>query len=94
MLPGSALSLNSNFPDHPWSDVYSHVPGDRPYTIPSDFDPNLALALVWGDSMDDAKAKAARFIDETVISGNDSYDQPIITNLDYLKNNLDRLLAF
>ena len=82
------------FPDHPWSVVYSHVPGDRPYPIPSDFDPNLALALVWGDSMDDAKAKAARFIDETVIRGKDSHNNPIITNLDYLKNNLDRLLAF
>lgn len=82
------------FPDHPWSVVYSHVPGDRPYPIPSDFDPNLALALVWGESMDDAKAKAARFIDETVIHGKDSNDNPIITNLDYLKNNLDRLLAF
>lgn len=82
------------FPDHPWSVVYSHVPGDRPYPIPSDFDPNLALALVWGDSMDDAKMKAARFIDETVIRGQDSSGKPIITNLEYLKNNLDRLLAF
>ena len=35
------------FPDHDWSEVYSHVPFDRPYPIPSDFDPNLALALVW-----------------------------------------------
>lgn len=82
------------FPEHPWSVVYSHVPGDRPYSIPSDFDPNLALALVWGDSMDDAKMKAARFIDETVIRGTDSSGKPIITNLEYLKNNLDRLLAF
>lgn len=82
------------FPDYPWSVVYSHVPNDRPYPIPSDFDPNLALALVWGESMDDAKTKAARFIDETVIQGSDSSGKPIITNLDYLKNNLDRLLAF
>ena len=82
------------FPDYPWSTVYSHVPRDRPYPIPSDFDPNLALALIWGESMDDAKAKAARFIDETVICGNDANNNPIITNLDYLKNNLDRLLAF
>lgn len=82
------------FPEHPWSVVYSHVPGDRPYPIPSDFDPNLALALVWGDSMDDAKMKAARFIDETVIRGTDASGKPIITNLEYLKNNLDRLLAF
>jgi acetyl/propionyl-CoA carboxylase alpha subunit len=83
-----------NFPDHPWAAVYSHVPGDRPYPIPSDFDPNLALALVWGDSMDDAKAKAARFINEAVIRGKDSNNKPIITNLEYLKNNLDRLLTF
>jgi biotin carboxylase len=83
-----------NFPDHPWSEVYSHVPRDRPYPIPSDFDPNLALAVVWGESMDDAKAKAARFIDETVIRVKDSKDNPIVTNLEYLKNNLARLLAF
>jgi len=82
------------FPTHPWSVVYTHVPVDRPYPIPSDFDPNLALALVWGDSIEDAKKKAAQFIDETVISGQDSNQNPIITNLDYLKNNLDRLLAF
>ena len=82
------------FPDHDWSVVYSHVPLDRPYPIPSDFDPNLALALVWGEDMDDAKAKAAQFIDETIIRGQDSNNNPIITNLEYLKNNLDRLLAF
>ena len=82
------------FPQHDWSAVYTHVPFDRPYVIPSDFDPNLALALVWGDSMDEAKARAARFIDEVVIRGRDSGDNPIITNLAYLKNNLDRLLAF
>ncbi|PID74411.1 MAG: acetyl-CoA carboxylase biotin carboxylase subunit [Desulfobacterales bacterium] len=82
------------FPDYPWTTVYSHVPGMRPYPIPSDFDPNLALALVWGDSMDDAKQKAHRFIEETVIRGKDSSGNPIITNLDYLKNNLDRLLTF
>ena len=83
-----------SFPAHDWSTVYTHVPTDRPYTIPSDFDPNLALALVWADSMDEAKQRAARFIDETVIRGKDSAGEPIITNLNYLKDNLDRLLTF
>ncbi len=83
-----------SFPQHEWSVVYTHVPFDRVYPIPSDFDPNLALALVWGKDMDEAKARAAKFIDETVIRGEDSSGNPIITNLDYLKNNLDRLLAF
>ena len=81
-------------PRYDWSAVYTHVPSDRPYPIPSDYDPNLALALVWGDSMDEAKHRAARFIDEIVIKGQDAGGRPIITNLTYLKNNLDRLLAF
>jgi acetyl/propionyl-CoA carboxylase alpha subunit len=82
------------FPNHPWSAVYTHVPFDRPYTIPSDFDPNLALALVWGDSVQDAKDKAVRFLQETTINGVDGGGNAIITNLHYLHDNLDRLLAF
>ncbi len=83
-----------SFPEHDWSAVYSHVPSDRPYTIPSDFDPNLALALVWADTMDEAKKRAAVFIDETSIKGENSSGGSIITNLDYLRENLDRLLTF
>ncbi len=82
------------FPAHDWSAVYTHVPTDRTYMIPSDFDPNLALALVWAETMDEAKRRAARFIDETVIRGRDSSGGPIVTNLSYLKENLDRLLTF
>ncbi len=82
------------FPNHPWSAVYSHVPFDRPYAIPSDFDPNLALALVWGDSVQDAKDKAVQFLKETTINGVDGGGNAIITNLQYLHDNLDRLLAF
>ncbi len=83
-----------HFPRHDWSTVYSHVPSDREYQIPSDFDPNLALALVWGDSMDETKDRARQLLDETVIRGQDSKGNPIVTNLEYLKNNLDRLLTF
>ncbi len=81
-------------PSYDWSVVYSHVPSDRVYPIPSEYDPNLALALVWGESMDQAKKRAAEFIDATVIEGRDSSGDGIITNLDYLRNNLDRLLTF
>ncbi len=83
-----------HFPCHDWAAYYTHVPQDRPYAIPSEYDPNLALALVWGQNMDEAKARAARFIEETEIQGEDSGGKPIITNLAYLKNNLDRLLTF
>ncbi|MCL2344439.1 MAG: acetyl-CoA carboxylase biotin carboxylase subunit, partial [Desulfobulbus sp.] len=83
-----------SFPSHPWSVVYSHVPSDRPYTIPSDYDPNLALALVWGDTPGEAKKRAADFLAAAKIRGEDSSGNPIITNLDYLRQSLDRLLVF
>lgn len=82
------------FPKYDWAAVYTHVPSDRPYTIPSDYDPNLALAIVWGDSIQEAKERANRFLDETVIEGQNSGGTPITTNISYLKNNLNRLLAF
>ncbi len=83
-----------DLPRHDWSAVYTHVPSDRPYPIPSEYDPNLALALVWGESMDQAKQRALEFIRETRIEGTDSSGGGIITNLDYLRDNLDRLLTF
>lgn len=82
------------FPQHEWSAVYTQVPFDRPYTIPSDFDPNLALALVWGESVEEAKKRAAKILKEIDIRGKDSSGGKIITNLAYLQDNLDRLLTF
>ena len=82
------------FPQHEWSAVYTQVPFDRPYTIPSDFDPNRALALVWGESVEEAKKRAAKILKEIDIRGKDSSGGKIITNLAYLQDNLDRLLTF
>ncbi|MFW2364870.1 MAG: biotin carboxylase N-terminal domain-containing protein [Desulforhopalus sp.] len=93
-LPWIGTITDFNYSNHSWAAVYSHVPGDRPYPTPSDYDPNLLLTVVWGDSMDDAKEKAVRFIKELVLRGKDSSDNSIVTNIDYLKDNLDRLLAF
>lgn len=83
-----------DLPQYEWSAVYSHVPTDRPYPIPSEYDPNLALALVWGEDMDQAKERAREFIGTSSIEGTGSSGGPIITNLDYLRENLDHLLTF
>ncbi|MDZ7641373.1 MAG: biotin carboxylase N-terminal domain-containing protein [Desulfurivibrio sp.] len=83
-----------SYPEHEWSAVYTHVPTDRPYVIPSDYDANLALALVWGESMVVAKERARRFLNEMVIEGSNASGGPIVTNLPYLADNLDRLLTF
>ncbi len=83
-----------SFPQYDWAAVYTHVPSDRPYVIPSDYDPNLALALVWGDSMSEAKERGLRLLGETVIEGQNAGGEPILTNIPYLKDNVDRLLTF
>jgi len=82
------------YPDYPWAAMYTHVPSDRPYVIPSDYDPNLALALVWGDSMDEAKERGRRFLSEMTIEGEAADGSPIVTNAAYLNSNFDRLLTF
>ncbi len=83
-----------SFPQQEWAAIYTHVPFDRPYLIPSDFDPNLALVVLWGDSIQEAKERASKFLHETVIEGTNSKGEPITTNMEYLHNNLDRLLTF
>lgn len=83
-----------DLPRYEWSAVYSHVPTECPYPIPSEYDPNLALALVWGDDMEQAKERAREFIGTSSIEGTGSSGGPIITNLDYLRENLDHLLTF
>jgi len=70
-----------SFPEEDWAAVYTHVPFDRPYTIPSEYDPNLALVLVWGDDMAMAKNRARQFLDGTVIEGRNSHNEMIMTNI-------------
>lgn len=83
-----------SFPKEEWAAVYTHVPFDRPYTIPSEYDPNLALVLVWGETMALAKNRARQFLDGTVIEGRNLRNEPILTNIPYLRGNLERLLTF
>jgi acetyl/propionyl-CoA carboxylase alpha subunit len=83
-----------DYPSFDWSAVYTHVPSDRAYMIPSDYDPNLALALVWGDSMAEAKTRGRQFLKDVVIEGRNAAGEEINTNLAYLNDNFDRLLTF
>ena len=60
----------------------------------NDYDPNLALALVWGETMAEAKKRGREFLKNVVIEGENSVGDPIMTNLPYLNDNFDRLLTF
>ncbi len=81
-------------PTHPWSSVYTHVPHNEAYNIPSEYDPNLALAIIWGKTLEEAKEKGRTFLSEVQIEGVNSRKEPIVTNLDYLKEHIDNLLSF
>jgi len=82
------------YPQREWAAVYTHVPSERPYVIPSDYDPNLALALVWGETMSEAKERGRQFLNEVAIEGSNAQGDPILTNIPYLEGNIDRLLTF
>ncbi|MEZ0329142.1 MAG: biotin carboxylase N-terminal domain-containing protein [Dissulfuribacterales bacterium] len=77
-----------------WVSVHTHIPPDLSYFIPTEYDPNLALAIIWGQNTAEAVARARIFIENTQIEGKDSHDQPIITNLPYLQEKLNDVLKF
>lgn len=79
-----------DLPQKDWARVYTHVPYDKSYNIPTEYDPNLALAIIWGQDTHVAKERAKEFISNTVIEG----EGGIITNLDYLRERLNDILVF
>jgi len=83
-----------DYPDEPWARLYSHVPRDTPYKIPTEYDPNFALAIIWGRDTKQAKERAKQFQNRTIIEGKGANDENIITNLEYLYNRIDDVLQF
>ncbi|WP_319542961.1 biotin carboxylase N-terminal domain-containing protein [uncultured Pseudodesulfovibrio sp.] len=78
-----------------WLDVYTQVPVDQVYEIPMEFDPNLALAIIWGKDLEEAKARGVQFLDSLVLEGDISgKPEDFYTNISYLKAKTERLLEF
>jgi len=82
----------------PWLQVFSQVPelkpGDAPYEIPMDFDPNLALAIVWGESLAQARERGERFLRGLALTGTDTAGASLRTNVDFLLRRTQTLLHF
>ncbi|NIA08666.1 MAG: acetyl-CoA carboxylase biotin carboxylase subunit [Nitrospiraceae bacterium] len=83
-----------DYPDAPWARVYSHVPRDIPYKIPTEYDPNLALVIIWGQDTEEAKERARQFQRKTVIEGRGADGKGIVTNLAYLYDRINDVLQF
>jgi acetyl/propionyl-CoA carboxylase alpha subunit len=81
--------------DHEWLDVYTQVPTDSVYEIPMEYDPNLALAIVWGKDLAQAKERGLTFLDELVLEGNvTGASGGFHTNVEFLKHKTNGLLEF
>ncbi len=80
--------------DHPWLTVRTHVPRNEKYEIPTQFDPNLALAIIYAEDFSELMKRCERFLSEVVIEGFTSQGEPLPTNLDYLREKLKFLYQF
>jgi acetyl/propionyl-CoA carboxylase alpha subunit len=85
---------NFSWPEQPWLRMHTHVPVHRPYDIPTEFDPNLALGIVWGENLDQAKRRGKMFLDKLLLEGRNSTGEPLRSNIDFLRRKTDKLLVY
>lgn len=84
-IPQEGLSLHTHVPP---------VSPDSPYTIPTEFDPNLALAIVWGSDLADVSARGLDFLEHLQLEGHDGKGEPLRSNVEFLKNKTGQMLRF
>lgn len=77
-----------------WLSLYTHVPTDKPYDIPTEFDPNLALGIVWGKDLAEARKHGLDFLDALVLNGRTSSGAGIRSNLEFLRKKTAQVLLF
>ncbi|MGE4265621.1 MAG: biotin carboxylase N-terminal domain-containing protein [Desulfovibrio sp.] len=81
----------------PWLQVFTQVPtalSGESYDIPMDFDPNLALAIIWGADLDQARERGVEFLRGLDLGGTDTAGQPLRTNLEFLFARTQTILHF
>lgn len=78
----------------PWLQVLTHVPQDRPYDIPTEFDPNLALAIIWGKDLAETRERGLAFLDSLRLEGHNGSGEPLKSNIEFLRANTGRILQF
>jgi acetyl/propionyl-CoA carboxylase alpha subunit len=78
----------------PWLTLLTHVPYSEPYEIPIEFDPNLALAIVWGKDLDEAKERGLHFLNSLQLTGQNTTGENLKSNAAFLTANTERVLRF
>lgn len=80
--------------NQPWLSMHTHVPTDKAYDIPTEFDPNLALGILWGSSLDEARKHGLSFLDSLVLQGRNSAGEALKSNVDFLRRKTEHILLF
>lgn len=80
--------------EQPWLNMLTHVPTDQPYEIPTEFDPNLALGIVWGKDLAEVRERGVAFLDQLVLQGHNNAGESLKSNVNFLRANTDRILRF
>ncbi len=83
-----------NYKPEPWLHFHTHIPTDKPYEIPTDFDPNLALAIIWGKDLDEVKARGLDFLNNLVLEGKNLQNEALKSNVEFLKEKTPTILEF
>ncbi|BAH74761.1 biotin carboxylase N-terminal domain-containing protein [Solidesulfovibrio magneticus] len=81
-------------PNLPYARLHTHIPMDAPYEIPTEYDPNLALAIIWGKDLAEAKKRGTDYLDELTLSGADGTGAEMKTNIRYLREKTSTILQF
>ncbi len=79
---------------HDWLSMHTHVPTDVPYDIPTEFDPNLALGIVWGKDLAEARTRGVEFLDELTLDGANASGEPLQSNVAFLREKTAQILLF
>ncbi len=92
--PWTGKITRIEWPSEPWLRMHTHVPQDRPYQIPTEYDPNLALAIIWGKDLEEAKARGIQFLDAFRLEGMDAQGTELKSNIAFLREKTNDLLEF
>ena len=81
-------------PGDSWLRFHSQIPQDKPYVIPTEYDPNLALAIIWGKNLAEAKTRGVDCLDRLVLEGQDQDGAAMKSNIAFLREKTSDILVF
>ncbi len=92
--PVSGTITRFDWVDHPWLTMRTHVPRNQVYSIPTQFDPNLALAIIYAEDFATLRERCQNFLKEVVIEGYTSKGELLPSNISFLEERLAHLYQF